>query len=409
MKNIAILVDLELTTYAGGHVKFWERVSYSIKNSYKKFHFSLFFLGDSFKKKKIGKNVTFYTLKPIISSKVLKPLGVDADATDLFPINPRLFMILKDFDLIHTTDQLFTMAKTGLYASRFWKIPLTTSLHTDTPSYSGYYIKKIFKNFPRLVYYLFIDKIKLHQRIPKKQKLRMNNYLMNCDKGMINDEINFKKYNFQSDVLDKITKLSRGVDKNIFKRKKIDKKYFLKKYEISKEDKIILFCGRIHELKGVFLLSKIHKILKKQIKIVSILAGQNIHGDKCLEIGGSKIKLIGYVDQNEISNLYNLCDLFVFPSKYEIGPQVVLEAKSCGAIPVVYPTGGGLRISKSGEDGIIISKYDSGVWASEIKKLLNNKKKINYMRNKILNEFKPMSWNKIFQKFFIDEWNLILK
>ena len=409
MKNIAILVDLELTTYAGGHVKFWERVSYSIKNSYKKFHFSVFFLGDSFKKKKIGKNVTFYTLKPIISSKVLKPLGVDADATDLFPINPRLFMILKDFDLIHTTDQLFTMAKTGLYASRFWKIPLTTSLHTDTPSYSGYYIKKIFKNFPRLVYYLFIDKIKLHQRIPKKQKLRMNNYLMNCDKGMINDEINFKKYNFQSDVLDKITKLSRGVDKNIFKRKKIDKKYFLKKYEISKEDKIILFCGRIHELKGIFLLSKIHKILKKRIKIVSILAGQNIHGDKCLEIGGSKIKLIGYVDQNEISNLYNLCDLFVFPSKYEIGPQVVLEAKSCGAIPVVYPTGGGKRISKSGEDGIVIKEYDSTVWASEIKKLLNDKKKINYMRSKILNEFKPMSWKKIFQKFFVDEWNLILK
>ena len=39
---------------------------------------------------------------------------------------------------------------------------------------------------------------------------------------------------------------------------------------------------------------------KEKMKIVSILAGQNIHGDKCLEIGGSKIKLIGYVDQNEI-------------------------------------------------------------------------------------------------------------
>ena len=113
--------------------------------------------------------------------------------------------------------------------------------------------------------------------------------------------------------------------------------------------------------------------------------------------------------RNEISNLYNLCDLFVFPSKYEIGPQVVLEAKSCGAIPVVYPTGGGKRISKSGEDGIIIQEYDSAVWASEINKLLNDKKKINYMRSKILDEFKPMSWKKIFQKFFINEWNLILK
>ena len=409
MKNIAILVDLELSSYAGGHVKFWERASYSVKNSCKKFHFSVFFLGDNFKKKKIGKNVTFYTLKPIISSKILKPLGVDADATDLFPINPRLFVILKDFDLIHSTDQLFTMAKTGLYASRFWKIPLTTSLHTDTPSYSGYYIKKILKKFPSFIYNLFIKKIKLHHKIPEKQKFRMNDYLKHCNKGMINDEIPFQKYKFQSDVLNKISRLSRGIDKNIFKRKKINKIQLLKKYEISEEDKIILFCGRVHELKGVFLLSKIHKILKNQINLVSIFAGQNIHGDKCLEIGGNKIKLIGYVDQNEITNLYNLCDLFVFPSKYEIGPQVVLEAKSCGAIPVVYPTGGGKRISKSGEDGIIIQEYDSKVWASAIKKLLDDRKKINYMRNKILNEYKPMSWKKIFQKYFIEEWNLILK
>ena len=44
---------------------------------------------------------------------------------------------------------------------------------------------------------------------------------------MINDGIPFKKYKFQSDVLNKISKLSRGVDQNIFK-KKIDKNYFLK-------------------------------------------------------------------------------------------------------------------------------------------------------------------------------------
>ena len=31
----------------------------------------------------------------------------------------------------------------------------------------------------------------------------------------------------------------------------------------------------------------------------------------------------------------NICDLFVFPSLYETGPQVVMEAKSCGALCVV--------------------------------------------------------------------------
>ena len=31
----------------------------------------------------------------------------------------------------------------------------------------------------------------------------------------------------------------------------------------------------------------------------------------------------------------NVCDLFVFPSLYETGPQVVMEAKSCGALCLV--------------------------------------------------------------------------
>ena len=131
------------------------------------------------------------------------------------------------------------------------------------------------------------------------------------------------------------------------------------------------------------------------------LGGELKHYVKKLNLE-KNINFLGYISEARKKIIYNLCDLFVFPSKYEIGPQVVLEAKSCGAIPVVYPTGGGKRISKSGEDGIVIKEYDSTVWASEIKKILNDKKKINYMRNNILNQFKPMSWKKIFEKFFLN-------
>ena len=45
MRKIAILVDLELDVFAGGHVKFWEKICYSIKNSFKDFHLTVFFLG----------------------------------------------------------------------------------------------------------------------------------------------------------------------------------------------------------------------------------------------------------------------------------------------------------------------------------------------------------------------------
>ncbi len=410
MKKIAILVDLELNETAGGHVKFWERICYSVKDSVRDVNLAVFFLGKKTSKKQISKNITFYTIKPTISSNILKPLGVDADSTDLFPINFKLLYLLKNYDLIHSTDQLFSMARTAVIGSKLWGIPLTTSLHTDTPSYTEYYIKKIFNKFPKIIFHIFIEKLQLHKKIPNKQRIKLRNYLKHCEEGMINDQLTLTKFSFPKELKMKISRLSRGVDKKVFYKKKINKEKLCMKYKIDMDEKILFFCGRIHELKGAIFLSKIHNILrKKHIKVVSIFAGEDIHGDKCLSVGGNKIKMVGHLSENKISDLYNLCDLFVFPSKFEIGPQVVLEAKACGTISVVSPSGGGKRIKESGLDGIVIKEYNPNVWADTITELLLNKKKIHFMRNMILTEFQPKSWEYIFNKYFIKKWNKILK
>jgi glycosyltransferase involved in cell wall biosynthesis len=405
MKKVAILVDLELSKIAGGHVKFWEKICESIKDTKNYFHLTVYFLGEQKTKKRISNNIEFLTIKPILSSKVLRFFGVDADYTDLFPFNFKLFFALRNFDIIHSTDQLFSMARTAIYASKFWKIPLTTSLHTDTPSYTEYYMRKIFDNLPNFLKYIFINKIKLHKRLPKNQRRKITHYLDFCRFGMINDHLSTKEFNFPKKFKTKVCKLSRGVDKRIFRRKKINKVKLLRKYNIKASNKIIFFCGRIHELKGAILLSKVHKILKRnEFKIISLFAGEDIHGNECKNIGGRGIRLIGHVDQKEVSDLYNLCDLFVFPSKYEIGPQVVLEAKSCGAISVVCPDGGGKRISKNGVDGVIIEGDSPEIWANEIAKLLKDNVRRNLMRKRILAEFNPPSWNEVFDRYFSSKW-----
>ncbi len=409
MKKIAILVDLELSEKAGGHVKFWERICNSIKDSYEDFHLVVIFLGKKPIKKKIGKNIDFWTIKPILSSKILRPLGVDADITDLSPFNIGLFFKLKAFDLIHTTDQLFSMANTAKYASKFWGIPLTTSLHTDSPSYTEYYVKKIFDKFPKFINKFAIERNKIHKRISRNQKKKFENYLVHCSYGMINDRLSLSKFKFSKLTMSKISRLSRGVDNKIFKKKKINKNKLLKKYKINKDEKIIFFCGRIHELKGAVFLSKIHKIIKESgHEVVSIFAGENLQGEKCIKIGGTGIRIIDYIDEKGVCELYNLCDLFVFPSKFEIGPQVVLEAKSCGAIAVVSPNGGGKRIYENGVDGIIINEYDPNEWASQIIKLFNNKNKLDDMRKIILSKFQPPSWETIFEDYFNKKWIKIL-
>ena len=111
IEKIAILVDLELSKKAGGHVKYWQRIVKSLKEEKLDYKLDLFFLGKEKKKIKINEFINLNIIKPIISSKILRSIGIDADITDLSPINPSLFKELKKFDLIHTTDQLFTMAK----------------------------------------------------------------------------------------------------------------------------------------------------------------------------------------------------------------------------------------------------------------------------------------------------------
>ena len=49
---------------------------------------------------------------------MLKFIGIDADITDLSPINLRLFFSLKKFNIIHTTDQFFSMSRTAKLVSK---------------------------------------------------------------------------------------------------------------------------------------------------------------------------------------------------------------------------------------------------------------------------------------------------
>ena len=407
MKRIAILIDLELSNKSGGHVKFWEKICESLMEDNLEIKIDIFFLGKVKKKRKFNNFINFKIKKPILSSKILRIVGIDADYTDLFPFNIFLFFELKKYDLIHTTDQLFSMSKTAKLASFIWKIPLTTSYHTDTSSYTKYYILKIFSYLPSPLSSFFIKKIKLHQKISENQKTKIQKYFNFCNKVMIN----FKSLSEDFSKIKrnkKIVNLERGINKEVFKKIKINKVNFYKKFNIPLENKILFFCGRIHELKGANFLAKIHKnLIEKGLAVTTILTGEDIHGDECKKIGGQDLIITNYLNQNEVANLMNICDLFVFPSLYETGPQVVMEAKSCGALCVVSPKGGGRKISHN-FDGIIINKYLVNEWVKVIYSLLKEEKKISKIKNNLQKYNTSPSWRDIFFNVFYKNWKEVL-
>ena len=407
MKRVAILIDLELSNKSGGHVKFWEKICESLLREKLEIKIDIFFLGKVKKKRKLNNFINFKINKPILSSKILKLVGIDADYTDLFPLNLILFFELKKYDLIHTTDQLFSMSKTAKLASFIWKIPLTTSYHTDTPSYTKHYILKMFSSCPSFLSSFFIKKIKLHQKISENQKIRIQKYFNFCEKVMIDFKTLSKDFS-KIKKSKKLVNLERGINKEVFKKIKINKRNFYEKFKIPLENKILFFCGRIHELKGANFLAKIHKNLReKGVRVTTILTGEDIHGDECKKIGGQNLIITNYLNQNEVASFMNVCDLFVFPSLYETGPQVVLEAKSCGALCLVSPNGGGKKI-RHNFDGIIIGKYLINEWVKVIYSLLKEKKKISEIKYNLQKYNTSPSWKNVFFTVFYKNWKKVL-
>ena len=408
--KIAVLVDLKLSKHSGGHVKYWERLSEALTNLNHDLKLTIFFLGEEKKVVKKNKHVDYFINKPLISSKVLKKIGIDADDTDLSPLNPFLFFHLKKFDLIHTTDQFFSMASTARLAAKFWSIPLTTSIHTDTPPYTKYYIDKVVNNlFSKYnTFNLLSKKNKISNFFERRMYKKIYSYIKCVDHAMVADQIYSPDSLLRKTGNQNITKLHRGIDKKVFNFNNIAKKNVLKKYKIEKDEKIIFFSGRIHELKGAIHLAKVHaKLISQGFKVTTLLAGERIHARECQEIAPNKLHILGYLQKHEIADLYRICDLFVFPSQFEIGPNVVIEAKACGAVCVVSPNGGGKRIYSPGNDGIIVKNMSTKLWADVINKLLSDPVEIKRIKSFIKNQ-KIKSWKEIYCDDLMPYWKKIV-
>lgn len=108
-----------------------------------------------------------------------------------------------------------------------------------------------------------------------------------------------------------------------------------KKYGLG--EKIILFTGSISPRKNLARLIQAFQMILDLLPHELVITGDkgwNNANELLLISQTRRTKKIGFVPENEITCLYNLADIYVYPSLYEGFGLPVLEAQACG-VPVI--------------------------------------------------------------------------
>lgn len=125
-------------------------------------------------------------------------------------------------------------------------------------------------------------------------------------------------------------------------------------YNISSDEKMILFVGRIENAKGVNLLIEAFKLVLKEISNVHLyLVGEGNLNDYILLCNPiwKKITFCGKLDQEQIDHFYQMSDIGILPSLFEQCSYVLIEMMMFG-LPIIGTTAIGIdEMLKEGVNG----------------------------------------------------------
>jgi D-inositol-3-phosphate glycosyltransferase len=148
-----------------------------------------------------------------------------------------------------------------------------------------------------------------------------------------------------------------------------------------KQERIILFVGRIEPLKGLDILINAASLLESDVECSVLIVGGDessqpqireltqLARDRGIE---HRVAFAGSVDHEKLPLYYNAADVCVVPSHYESFGLVAVEAMASG-VPVVASRVGGLSGTvKDGETGYLIPWLCPEPFAERIELLLEN-------------------------------------
>ena len=370
--SVAVLIDLEWTSTAGGHVKCWERLAEAATKLPGAIDLTIHAQGADERTYVLAPHVRVTTHRPLLSTAHFRFLRDAPAHTDVFPIHLPLLRQLLRCDVIHTTDAFFCYARTARLAALLSKrVALVNSVHTDTPGYTRIYARKAIQRlFGRAgLSNLLLNRWRLPERLAAGMTQRLAKHLDYCD-GVLVPEGGAAGFDSDGPFGRPSGVLRRGIDKKVFSPERRNRQNLHARYAIPKDSFVLSFAGRVDTGKNVLtLVEAAESLIARGLPVHVLVAGQGPEAEPIKQRLGGRVTLTGAVSQWELGWLLASSDLFVFPSRVEITPNVVLEAKACGLPVMVAPEGGGVFVRASGLDGMVLDDTTAAAWAMQVEEL----------------------------------------
>ena len=291
--------------------------------------------------------------------------------------------LIKQYDLLQVSeyDQI-----TSWWLYTFGKKPIYV--------YHGPYDSDISKK--HVIKCKIIDALLLHKKNTAKTTVFTKSELATAS---------IKKRNFG-----KVITVGVGLDTERFSEINESASDFYSQLKNLKEDQslnYLLYIGVLEERRNIkFLFDTFAEVCEKnsQTRLVMIGKGRSDYVKSCFDYADTlnitdKIIHIDALPQNELKRIYEICDVFVFPTKFEIFGMVLLEAMAFGMSVVSSHNGGSSTLIIDNKYGTIEGDFDKTKWANAICTYLDNPDLRSDVRKeaseRILNEF---TWDKIAEK-----------
>lgn len=284
-------------------------------------------------------------------------------------------IVKRKYDIIHThCSGVSTPLIIGVIAKKILKIPLIYTVHCCRVS-TYHPMSKFDALFNNLA--IKIERVCLR----KADKVIA---LTDRTKAVIHKEylLDDNKITVIPDILDYEEFVKDVNEENI--------EQFKKNFDISKDDIIISFVGRIAYEKGCFvLLDAFEKLQQENCKLFFFGDGneRSILEKQIRERGlENKVKVSGYLPNTEIPLAIASAAFMVMPSLHEEFGGLLLEIAAVGKTVIASDAGGIPTIVKDGKTGLLFHVGDSDMLLEKIKEAIENREVVSEYGKKLHDE-----------------------